>query len=220
MKLTPVIEFGPELFRKESRDYPSIKLEKEAYQKARKGFWYDMLADWGITDLKPYVEGSEFVSLTDINDQTLEILIDRELAMSGSTTDIDFDEVSTIAGGFVFETASHVIVPSCCGDLSNYYDWEELARSPIGDVKEVWIGHPWFTVEGVDHEKIRLYMQCEHSSKTLHDLVIRQAELNKSLEKTRQELLAFQNKVKAELSRRSYPSELAYELIGWKDRAS
>lgn len=214
MKLTPVIEFGPELFRKESRDFPSFELKGAAYNKAYREFWTAMLADWGIVDLKPYLEGSEFVAVSDINNQALGVLIDRALD-AGEFAEAGLEDyVSTFCGGIVFEDDSHAIEPSCCGDLSNFSEWQDLSVLPVGDVKEVWIGHPWIDVEGLDSDRMRLHMRCEHSSKLLVDSVISQFELSQHVAKTVGELSAFNDRVKAELTRKSYPSELAYVLTG------
>jgi len=218
MKITPVIEFGPELFRKETRDYPSFELEGDSYRKAREEFWYAMLADWGIIDINPFAKGSEFVALSDISDQTLDILIDRELAISEVTEKINPDEVSSLCGGIIFESGSHIIEPSCCGALSDFIEWEDLARSPVGKVKQVWIGHPWIDVAGVDNDKMKLSMHREQSSELVFEFIISQAELLPQIEKAGHELNAFNDRVKSELRRKSYPIELASALTGVENK--
>jgi len=217
MKITPVIEFGPDLFLKEDRDYPSIKLKDEAYRKAREEFWYEVLEDWGITDVSPAIKGQDFVSLSDISQQTLGVLIDRELALSEVTKESDPDEVSTFYGGIILESDTSIIMPSCCGDLGNFTDWENLARSPAGEITQVWIGHPWISVESIDANKLKLTMHDEYSSEVLISLEVSQSELLQNLEKTKQELRSFNDRVVAELNRQSYPIEFAYALTGFKN---
>lgn len=44
------------------------------------------------------------------------------------------------------------IEPTCCGDIGNLYEWEEIFESSDTNWKQLWIGHPWIFYRKANNE--------------------------------------------------------------------
>jgi len=54
------------------------------------------------------------------------------------------DELHNLLGGIVITRDEKImLVPNCCGDLSNIYSWEEIKSNKSKKWTQLWIGHPW-----------------------------------------------------------------------------
>ncbi|MCF6406821.1 hypothetical protein L3C95_28240 [Chitinophaga filiformis] len=57
----------------------------------------------------------------------------------------DFEEqVGIISGGIVLEENHRIYIePTCCGDIGNIVEWEDIHTKLPGEWNQLWIGHPW-----------------------------------------------------------------------------
>ena len=94
-----------------------------------------------INRLDKYAYSS--IILSDINNEDLSILIQKELADS-EISENGLEIVGDFEGGLVIKFKNgNVINHSCCGSVSDYKNWLELVESKPEEWTEIWIGHPW-----------------------------------------------------------------------------
>jgi hypothetical protein len=110
-------------------------------KKGRNEFWYKCISDSGLEKLKPIELGSYFVDISTIRKNELKIILETKLK------DVDLSNyeeyLGQISGGIVIiENGIIIIEPSCCGDLSDIKNWEDIKQSNK-EWKQLWIGHPW-----------------------------------------------------------------------------
>lgn len=77
-----------------------------------------------------------------INDNALNKILKNILK------DIDLpdfhEQVCALSGGVALEhNNSLYITPSCCGDIGDIYNWEEMLEAQTAGWQQLWIGHPW-----------------------------------------------------------------------------
>ncbi|MEM1415064.1 MAG: hypothetical protein AAGH15_09200 [Myxococcota bacterium] len=136
--LTPVLELEPGRYATRARSHPTKSGSEDPAGWDR--FWRDCLADAGITDLTPWRPGSWLVPLDQFAaSETLRKVLREELAC---VTDWR-QEIGALAGGYVLQHEGAVVLPGCCGDLSNLADWTLASESSLSAWQQVWIGHPW-----------------------------------------------------------------------------
>ncbi|MEN7546988.1 hypothetical protein AAG747_03665 [Rapidithrix thailandica] len=52
--------------------------------------------------------------------------------------------MSSISGGIVVKMEDEFpIEPTCCGDLGNLLEWENIFKEGTEKWQPLWIGHPW-----------------------------------------------------------------------------
>ncbi|MGH1539642.1 MAG: hypothetical protein ACRBHB_04410 [Arenicella sp.] len=187
MKLIPVLELEPATYSKIQRkipDYGDIK--------GWSSYWAESLSDSGMFDIKPVKAGSWFVELSQISDENLNIILNKEL---GDFDETD-DEISPMLGGYALKVdKSIIILPSCCGDLSNIDDWQD-ASEYIGEAeKELWIGHPWLLVKG-DKDTVEIVQTSEYEEP--HDperITVKRSELKDAIRFAKIELNQFESRL-------------------------
>ena len=174
-RLTPVLEFDPYEHRLD-RPAPSVSIEDSPEVWER--FWRDSLADAGIADLSP-LPGTWVVAVRDVQSakvlehvvclhvgepslvaffETLEGPFDPVSAMN-EFGDLAFDGITPLRGGIALDVSgategSGRITPECCGDLSNWRDWQNAVRATAEQWLGVWIGHPEARVRRLDADLI------------------------------------------------------------------
>jgi hypothetical protein len=82
------------------------------------------------------------VDIETVNDAELEKIVKNELK------EIDLDDfeeqIGRISGGIVIlENKISLIEPTCCGDIGNIKEWENIFEDQSNDWRQLWIGHPW-----------------------------------------------------------------------------
>lgn len=83
------------------------------------------------------------IILSDINNEDLSILIQKELA-DAEIPENGLENVGDFEGGLVFKFENgEIINHSCCGSISDYKNWLELIEKKPKEWMEIWIGHPW-----------------------------------------------------------------------------
>ncbi len=146
LKLIPVIEFEPSVYRHEKRSSP-IESPAEAPQVWAK-YWKDSLADSGMGELESF-ENSWFVETSKIvKEETIRKLIRGWIEEDGSL--LPGDEIGSINGGYILQSDDNVILPQCCGDLADIENWQKAIYWQDEKWEEIWIGHPWAYVRYVE----------------------------------------------------------------------
>ena len=140
MKLINTIELSPYDYANAEYEHPNGTLKDlpDEWDK----FWKKCLADKNLDNLSPIKKGAYLVDINTIKNSELEIILKNELVEVELD---DFEEqVGRIYGGIVVKTENGFpIMPTCCGDIGNLYEWEEILEEPNKDWKQLWIGHPW-----------------------------------------------------------------------------
>ena len=140
MKLINTIEIEPWGYTQNKYDSPSISRSEDP--KGWSDFWYKCISDSNLQNLKPIELGSYLVDLSKIGEAELNIILKKELE------DIDLSNyqeyVGPIIGGIVIlENDKIVLEPTCCVDLSDIQNWEEIESTELNKWTLLWIGHPW-----------------------------------------------------------------------------
>lgn len=134
------IEINPYDFANSEYEYPNGSL-KELPDEWNK-FWKKCLSDKNLENLNPIRKGSYLVDISSIKNSELKEILKSKLKK------IEFnkleEQVGRIYGGIVIKTENkYPIEPTCCGDIGNLYEWEEIFKNGSKDWKQLWIGHPW-----------------------------------------------------------------------------
>jgi hypothetical protein len=117
-------------------------VSKAENPKAWSDFWYKCISDSNLQNLKPIALGSYLVDISIIGDSELKTILKKEL----KDVDLsDFQEyVGQIIGGIVIvENDKIIIEPTCCGDISDIQNWEEIENAELEKWNQLWLGHPW-----------------------------------------------------------------------------
>lgn len=149
MKLINTIELSPYDFANSEYEYPnrsSAELPNE-WDK----FWKKCLADKNLENLNSIRKGSYLVDVNSIKKSELKEILKSELKEVELE---DYEEqVGKIYGGIVIKIKDKFpIEPTCCGDIGNLYEWEEIFENANTDWKQLWIGHPWVFYRKANNE--------------------------------------------------------------------
>jgi len=149
LELINTIEISPYDFANSEYEYPngsSAELPNE-WDK----FWKKCLADKNLENLNSIRKGSYLVDINSIKKLELKEILKSELKEVELD---DFEEqIGKIYGGIVMKTKDKFpIEPTCCGDIGNLYEWEEIFESANADWKQLWIGHPWIFYRKANNE--------------------------------------------------------------------
>lgn len=212
--LIPVIEFDPFEHRADRRSPDRGPEESPAEWAA---YWRDSLADAGITGLTPLpdtwvvpvddVQSPELLAHvvklhlgdSDLTEffRSLEGPFDPVSAMN-ELGELIFDGVTPLRGGvaLVFDDGSErdaCITPECCGDLSNWREWQNATRAGAEWAK-VWIGHPEARVRECDG-RLRVQKVSESGEPVGPEFGVDANELLAATERAREALAALQRRL-------------------------
>lgn len=139
MKLLNTIEIEPWDYAKNEYESPSVS--KVENPKAWSDFWYKCISDSNLQNLQPIELGSYLVDINKIGEPELKTIIEKEIKGVDLS---DFQEyVGQIIGGIVvLENEKIVLEPTCCGDISDIHNWEEIGNAELNKWTQLWIGHP------------------------------------------------------------------------------
>lgn len=140
LKLINTIELSPYNYSEKEYEFPngsSSELPDEWNE-----FWLRCILDKNIENLKAIKKSSYLVDIETINDRELEEIIKNELKEVELD---DFEEqVSRIKGGIsIIENEILIIEPTCCGDIGNLNEWENIFENKSNTWHQLWVGHPW-----------------------------------------------------------------------------
>ena len=140
MKLLNTIEIEPWDYAKNEYESPSVS--KAENPKGWSDFWYKCISDSNLQNLQPIELGSYLVDINKIGESELKTILKKELKDIDLS---DFEEyVGQIVGGIVIvENDKIILEPTCCGDISDIQNWEEIEKSELDKWTQLWIGHPW-----------------------------------------------------------------------------
>lgn len=148
MKLLNTIEIEPWDYAKNEYESPSVS--KAENPKGWSDFWYKCISDSNLQDLQPIELGSYLVDINKIGEPELKTIIEKELK------DVDLSDyqeyVGQIIGGIVvLENEKIILEPTCCGDISDIQNWEEIGNAELNKWIQLWIGHPWIFYKRTDN---------------------------------------------------------------------
>ena len=140
MKLLNTIEIEPWDYTENEYESPSVSITENP--KAWSDFWYKCISDSNLQNLRPIELGSYLVDINNIGDAELKTILKKELK------DVDLSDfqkyVGQIIGGIVIvENDKIIIEPTCCGDISDIQNWEEIENAELEKWNQLWLGHPW-----------------------------------------------------------------------------
>ncbi len=140
MKLINTIEINPYDYANTEYQCPNGSSKDLPYEWNK--FWRRCISDRNIENLKAIKEGSYLVDITSIGDKELEVIIKNQLK------EVDLadykEQVSSICGGIVIKVDEEILLePTCCGDIGNIQEWENIFEEKSDNWKQLWIGHPW-----------------------------------------------------------------------------
>jgi hypothetical protein len=146
MRLIPVVELSPELFR--AHDHPFSAQNTEDAPAAWDRYYQACLADAGISGVTLF-PGTCLVPVSSLTESgVMEALVIHNAEASGyALANWDADNVGPLNGGYILLLDDGTtILPTCCGDLDNIREWEKAAAHNSSDEEQIWIGHPWLMV--------------------------------------------------------------------------
>ncbi|CAL2106377.1 conserved hypothetical protein [Tenacibaculum sp. 190524A02b] len=140
MELLNTIEIEPWDYTENEYEFPNISRDKSPEKWSE--FWYKCISDSKLQDFKPVELGSYLVDIESVKDSELKIILKNKL------NEVDLSNyqeyVGQIVGGIVIKNKGKVIIePTCCGDLSNIQNWEEIEKTELNKWTQLWVGHPW-----------------------------------------------------------------------------
>lgn len=199
MELINTIEISPYDYANSEYESPngsSIELPDE-WDK----FWKKCLADKNLENLNSIRKGSYLVEVNSIKNPELKEIIRSEL----KEVDLDdFEEqVGRICGGIAIKIGNEFpIEPTCCGDIGNLYEWEEIFEKANKGWKQLWIGHPWIFYRKANNEiEFSDYYEANIDEiKNIRSILkISIDDLKNKLEITKNEQINFERKIQIAL---------------------
>ena len=93
--------------------------------------------------INPIAEGTDYLfDLSKLKGKDINELIDKSLV--DKNLDELEDELGNLCGGITIHVNDKMLIsPSCCGDLSDIYNWEGIINNKTNQWTKLWIGHPW-----------------------------------------------------------------------------
>jgi hypothetical protein len=160
VELIPVLEVAPYEFAAETRSSPSGSVRdmpKEWYR-----YWSESLADSGITGLTPVRSGSWHVPTSEFADPALLRRV-LEVIFQGEGMHPCDPDCSPLYGGLALrcQLQNVLIEPACCGNLGDAANWREAVGCRQAEWQELWIGHPWLSVQ---YKAPRLIISSPHEA--------------------------------------------------------
>lgn len=201
MELINTIEIRP--YNYKVSDYAHPKGSRKDFPDEHDIFWRKCLSDKNLENLNPIKKGSDLVDIETIKNQELEEIIKNQLK------DVDLEDyeeqVGRIEGGIVIKIENEFpIEPTCCGDIGNIGEWEEIFKNKTDNWNQMWIGHPWIfykrvnnTIEFSDYSDLNV--QDLKEIKTL--LILQADELYKRLKVLKEQQIVFEKRIKIVLDK-------------------
>jgi len=147
VKLINTIEINPYAFA--NTEYESPNGSWKDLPDAWDEFWRRCLADKNLENLQAIRKGSYLVDIEAISQKELEAIIKNEL--EGVDLEDYEEQVGIICGGIVVKVEDRFLIePSCCGDIGNIVEWENIFTNENPNWKQLWIGHPWIFYRNVN----------------------------------------------------------------------
>lgn len=98
-----------------------------------------------FSNMTPYINGSRFYQLSELNDNELLLLIKNR------TENYKLEEIYYFDGGYILNMdGKDYLFPQCCSTLGEIENWIALSE---GDGNHFWEGHPWPDIT-IDNNKI------------------------------------------------------------------
>ena len=140
MKLINTIEIEPSDYELNNYERPNGTIEEKRDEWSE--LWFKCVSDSGLNNIKPIESGSWFVDISQLTKNDLEIIIKKHIE------DVNLsnfeEEMVALSGGIVIQNNNEILIePTCCGDISDIQNWEEIRNTELNKWTQLWIGHPW-----------------------------------------------------------------------------
>jgi len=81
--------------------------------------------------------------------------------------------IGCLTGGIVIKEKGKVVIePTCCSDLSDFLNWEEIGNTALDKWTQLWIGHPWVFYKRI-HETILFSDYTEDSLEDCKEIPVK-----------------------------------------------
>lgn len=162
MRLINTIEINPIDF------LPENEQAQIDFMEEREQTWGRCFSSGKLAQLQPIQKGSYLVDITTITDEELEEIIKNELREAEQS---EFDEkFRRLYGGIVLaDEATLYIQPSCCTDIGDIVEWDDIHTKAPGEWHKIWIGHPW-VYYSVEQDTIAFSGYTESTPENFNDL--------------------------------------------------
>lgn len=213
IELINAIEVSPLKYSKEEYELPEISDYPDAEEWYRK--WEEAVSklDLGFHTIQ---KDSYLVDIETIDDEDLQMILETNLQ------EIDLeefeDQIIAFDGGIVLKDNGQVlIIPTCCGDIGNIKEWQQIFENKTSDWSEIWIGHPWIFYKK-ENGKIQFSDYSELNIKDVTDMKpifeVDESELKIEFEKVKQHRINFKNRIAEVLEKMNFEnSERMSELM-------
>ena len=195
MKLINTIEINPLQYSKEEFELPEVSEYPDPEEWFMK--WEELASKLNF-NFNCIEKGSHLVDIETIVDENLQIIVDAKVKDIEEDTE-EGDFVMAFDGGITLKTDNEIVIrPTCCGDMSNTENWQNIFKNQSLEWTELWIGHPWVLYRK-ENGKISFSEYTEKNSSEPENIKILvevdEAELKAELEKVIEYQINFKNRI-------------------------
>lgn len=96
-------------------------------------------------------EYAHLFNMSDLTNHDIDNLIEYNIK-DKDLDDLE-EELYNLCGGILIRRNTEILIsPSCCGDLSDIYNWEDVTLNKSEEWIKLWIGHPWVYSRKLNNE--------------------------------------------------------------------
>ncbi|WP_312301992.1 hypothetical protein [Chryseobacterium sp.] len=201
VKLINVIEISTLLYAKDDYELPEIS--DYPYPEEWFSRWEKVASKLNF-NFKIIEKGSYLADIGTIDDENLQMILENRLK------DIEEDSeeenfVLAFDGGLALEKNNTIYIkPTCCSDMSDLKNWQDIFTNPSLVWTMMWIGHPWVLYRK-ENGKISFSEYTESGDINPGNIKIlveiEESELKAEFEKALQRQTNFKNRISALLKK-------------------
>ncbi|MBB4037846.1 hypothetical protein GGR21_003767 [Dysgonomonas hofstadii] len=180
MHIINTLEFAPYDYAKENHKSPIYDDTDEDWYI----YWKRCMHDSGLSYLEPIQKRSWLVNIDTISNTDFRILAE----VKKSDKDLGEELEKEFYGGIVIipENEEIKLTTSCCGDLSNLEEWENIFTDTNQKWQMLWIGHPYpYYRHNEDYIEFSEQMEGDVDENTKVNLTVSKIWLEKEIKKLR-----------------------------------
>ncbi|WP_241315283.1 hypothetical protein [Chryseobacterium arthrosphaerae] len=218
IKLINVIEISPLLYAKDDYELPETSDDPDPEEWFSR--WEEAASQLNF-NFKIIEKGSYLADIETIDDENLQMILEERLKEFEKNSEEE-DLVLAFDGGVALEKNSTIYIkPTCCSDMSDLKNWQDIFTNPSEEWIMMWIGHPWVLYRK-ENGKISFSEYTESGEidpgniKTLVE--VEESELKAEFEKVLQRQADFKNRISGLLKKTSIKNkERIAELLTGTD---